>query len=187
MLQSSPSLTLCQCTTFRFSISLKTCLSRGSPLGRALNSGEQEKVTRLLKREMEQHSVPQTIHLGWKVVGELYKGELAIEEQDQTRILPITAIAAAERHFTKGGVAVGGVVALAVTLAVALAMTLALAIAVAHVVTHDMMGVDFTKSDRVTKPRFGGGGPHFVHADAPSHYRKIEFVSFSSLTFRTFN
>ena len=116
---------------------------------------------------MEQHSVPQTIHLGWKVVGELYKGELAIEEQDQARILPITAIVAAERQymsyhfylaktlsFTKGGVVVGGMVALAVTLAVALAVTLALA--------HDMMGVDFTKSGRVTKPRFGGGGPHFV-------------------------
>ena len=105
---------------------------------------------------MEQHSVPQTIHLGWKVVGELYKGELAIEEQDQARILPITAIVAAERQymsyhfylaktlsFTKGGVVVGGVVALAVTLAVAIAMTLAVAIAVAHVLTHDMMGVDF--------------------------------------------
>ena len=73
------------------------------------------------------------------------------------------------------------------TLAVALAVTLALAILVAHMVAHDMMGVDFTKSGRVTKPRFGGGGPHFVHADAPSHYRKIEFVSFSSLTFRTFD
>ena len=48
----------------------------------------------------------------------------------------------------------GGVVALAVALAVALV--------VAHVVAHDMMGVDFTKSGRVTKPRFGGGGPHFV-------------------------
>ena len=99
MLQSSPSLTLCQCTTFRFSISLKTCLSRGSPLGRALNSGEQEKVTRLLKREMELHSVPQTIHLGWKVVGELYKGELAIEEHHQARILQTTAIVAAERQY----------------------------------------------------------------------------------------
>ena len=48
---------------------------------------------------MELHSVPQTIHLGWKVVGELYKGELAIEEQDQARILPITAIVAAERQY----------------------------------------------------------------------------------------
>ena len=118
---------------------------------------------------MEQHSVPQAIHLGWKVVGELYKDELAIEEQDQARILPITAIVAVERQymsyhfylektlsFTKGGVAVGGVVAFAVTLTVALAVTLALAIAVAHVVAHDMMGVDSTKSGRVTKPRFGG-------------------------------
>ena len=149
---------------------------------------------------MEQHSVPQTIHLGWKVVSELCKGELAIQEQDQTRILPITAIVAAERQymsyhfylaktlsFTKGGVVVGGMVALAVTLAVALAVTFALAIAVADVGTHEMMGVDFTKADRVTKPRFGGGGQHFVHTDAPSHYRKIEFLSFSSLTFRTFN
>ena len=48
---------------------------------------------------MELHSVPQTIHLGWKVVGELYKGELAIEEHHQARIIPTTAILAAERQY----------------------------------------------------------------------------------------
>ena len=65
----------------------------------AAASGVLLEVTRLLKREMELHSVAQTSHLGWKTVGELDKGELTIEEQDQARILPSTAIVAAERQY----------------------------------------------------------------------------------------
>ena len=148
----------------------------------AAASGVLLEVTRLLKREMELHSVAQTSHLGWKTVGELDKGELAIEEQDQARILPSTAIVAAERQymsyhldlaktlsFTRGGGSRGGRGG-------------------SRGGSHGggrgggrggrgggrgrggskSMGVDSAKSGRVTKPRYGGchrcGGPHFVRA-----------------------
>ena len=43
----------------------------------AAASGVLIEVTRLLKREIESHMAAQSSHLGWKVVRELDKGELA--------------------------------------------------------------------------------------------------------------
>ena len=56
-------------------------------------------VSRLLRREMESHKVAQSSHLGWQVLCELDKQELAAEEAESSQILPSLDVRAAEKSL----------------------------------------------------------------------------------------
>ena len=56
-------------------------------------------VSKLLRKETESHKVAHTSHLGWKVIQELERKELAAEQVDLSPILPDHEVRAAEKSL----------------------------------------------------------------------------------------
>ena len=56
-------------------------------------------ISKLLRKETQSHKVAQTSHLGWKVIQELERKELAAEQVDLSPILPDHEVRAAEKSL----------------------------------------------------------------------------------------